>query len=494
MFIERWSRTFWMAITVAYLLLWQNKDLADASKTEDRLLKYLFAEYNPAARPVLHDEDAVNVTFSMVLNQIVEVQTKSQTLVMSVFITQAWKNEILTWDPKKFNNIKSINVDPLKVWRPDVVLYNNADEDKTFGGNLDRLNTRITLSYDGTNKWLAPIIFRSQCGIDVTYFPFDTQRCPLKFGSWTYNLARLDIRSSDRADLSKYVSNAEWKLVSAEAKYHQIRYPCCVEKFPDVTYTIVLARRSLFYLCNLIFPMTVIGMLTILSFLLPAESGERISLAITLLLAMTVFMLVVADIIPATSDVIPLVGIYFSASMIEMVIMIIVLCYIMRLHHKGPTDPPMPLWMRRYIYDWLSYKVFIRKINEDEEGHEQHGGAHNEIKRESEALLNNETMRVFNRLRNTERLCNGNGPPSYTSSTQTPNKSPFAVQPTQAEIILRKLEILVDKLQSMDQEDEIKAEWRTVAMTFDRCLLFFFILIYVITLFACFMKSPGYVG
>ena len=39
--------------------------------------------------------------------------------------------------------------------------------------------------------------------------------------------------------------------------------------------------------------------------------GERVSLAITLLLAMTVFMLVVADIIPATSDVVPLVGIYF---------------------------------------------------------------------------------------------------------------------------------------------------------------------------------------
>jgi len=75
--------------------------------------------------------------------------------------------------------------------------------------------------------------------------------------------------------------------------------------------------------------------------------GERISLAITLLLAMTVFMLVVAEIIPATSDVIPLVGIFFSASMIEMVIMIVVLCYILRLYHKGAEDPPMPDWIKR---------------------------------------------------------------------------------------------------------------------------------------------------
>ena len=79
----------------------------------------------------------------------------------------------------------------------------------------------------------------------------------------------------------------------------------------------------------------------------PQTVGERISLAITLLLAMTVFMLVVADIIPATSDVIPLVGIFFNVSMIEMVFMIIVLCYVMRFYHKGASDPPMPLWMRR---------------------------------------------------------------------------------------------------------------------------------------------------
>lgn len=79
---------------------------------------------------------------------------------------------------------------------------------------------------------------------------------------------------------------------------------------------------------------------------------------------MTVFMLVVADIIPATSEVIPLVGVFFSAAMVEMVFMIIVLCYVMRLHHKEPEDPPMPWWMRRYILDWLAYKINVKKQEE----------------------------------------------------------------------------------------------------------------------------------
>ena len=53
------------------------------------------------------------------------------------------------------------------------------------------------------------------------------------------------------------------------------------------------------------------------AFYLPPESGERITLVITNLLAMTVFMLLVADIMPSTSEVIPVTSIYFSGTLFE---------------------------------------------------------------------------------------------------------------------------------------------------------------------------------
>lgn len=40
---------------------------------------------------------------------------------------------------------------------------------------------------DGSMMWLAPKIQYSSCQLTVTYFPFDTQICEMKFGSWTYN-------------------------------------------------------------------------------------------------------------------------------------------------------------------------------------------------------------------------------------------------------------------------------------------------------------------
>lgn len=67
-------------------------------------------------------------------------------------------------------------------------------------------------------------------------------------------------------------------------------------------------------------------------------------------------------------------------------------------------------------------------------------------------------------------------------------------QKSEGEIILTKLNILIKKLKDMDDEDNITSEWRTVAMTLDRCLLFVFFFIYFLTIFVCFLRSPGYVS
>lgn len=42
--------------------------------------------------------------------------------------------------------------------------------------------TKAKVRYDGYVIWNPPAIFRSSCQIDITYFPFDSQNCHLKFG------------------------------------------------------------------------------------------------------------------------------------------------------------------------------------------------------------------------------------------------------------------------------------------------------------------------
>ncbi|GFV88431.1 acetylcholine receptor subunit alpha-like 1 [Trichonephila clavipes] len=55
-------------------------------------------------------------------------------------------------------------------------------------GNYEvTIMTKAILHYDGKVIWKPPAIYKSSCGIDVEYFPFDEQTCLMKFGSWTYD-------------------------------------------------------------------------------------------------------------------------------------------------------------------------------------------------------------------------------------------------------------------------------------------------------------------
>ena len=89
-------------------------------------------------------------------------------------------------------------------------------------------------------------------------------------------------------------------------------YGCCKEPFPDVTFHINIRRRSTYYLYNVIFPCVMMSALTLLVFCLPPDSGEKITMGITVLLAFSVFLLRMGEDLPETSEFIPLLSEYTS--------------------------------------------------------------------------------------------------------------------------------------------------------------------------------------
>ena len=97
------------------------------------------------------------------------------------------------------------------------------------------------------------------------------------------------------------------------ARRNEKKYACCPELYPDVTFTIHMRRGSLFYVINLIAPCFLIFVISFLGFFLPVESGEKVNLEITILLALVVFLLRVGETMPPTPDSIPILGKYTYA-------------------------------------------------------------------------------------------------------------------------------------------------------------------------------------
>lgn len=188
-------------------------------------------------------------------------------------------------------------------WRHGHPSLPSADEH--FGGSME---TNVVLRSDGHIMWDSPAITKSSCKVDVSYFPFDGQQCRLTFGSWTYNGNQIDLRNQlGTGDLTDFVENVEWEVLGMPATRNVITYGCCSEPYPDVTYTLLLRRRASFYIFNLLLPCIMVSFLAPLGFYLPADSGEKVSLGVTVLLALTVFQLLVAESMPPSESV-PLIG------------------------------------------------------------------------------------------------------------------------------------------------------------------------------------------
>ena len=75
---------------------------------------------------------------------------------------------------------------------------------------------------------------------------------------------------------------------------------------PGASFTLTLKRRPLYYLLNIVIPSLVLAVLSALTFAVPVDSGEKLSLGISILLAFSVFMLILQDNTPESDS--PVLG------------------------------------------------------------------------------------------------------------------------------------------------------------------------------------------
>lgn len=82
--------------------------------------------------------------------------------------------------------------------------------------------------------WLFPAQLESTC---VTRNEVGEHVCRLKFGSWTYNGLQLNLTHSDgQLGMSNYYPNPDWEITSTNSMRNVMKYACCPEPYPDVSY------------------------------------------------------------------------------------------------------------------------------------------------------------------------------------------------------------------------------------------------------------------
>nr|XP_002738695.1 PREDICTED: neuronal acetylcholine receptor subunit alpha-7-like [Saccoglossus kowalevskii] len=272
---------------------------------EQKLYKRLFHDYNKKVRPVWNASHPINVSLSISITQLMDLDERNQALTTNVWIAQHWKDEKLRWNANEFDDIQVLRIPAVDIWFPDITLYNTADENG-FSVNLE--SNALVYSNGQVSHWSKPTLLKSTCKIIVRYFPFDYQQCRMKFGSWTYNSFQVNLQNDSIApDMSTFMPNEQWDIVYAVTRPHVVRYDCCPESYPDVTFVIGLKRKPLYYVYNVVLPCVLLTALSLVGFNMPFNIGVvKVSLGVMLLLSLGVFNLQVSQTMPKTSEEISL--------------------------------------------------------------------------------------------------------------------------------------------------------------------------------------------
>jgi len=272
-------------------------------------------------------------------------------MTTNMWVEQEWYDYKLKWDPEEYGGVTKLHVPAEQIWLPDIVLYNNAD-----GSYEVNIVTKALIHYNGTVLWKPPAIYKSACEIDVEYFPFDSQNCHMKFGTWTYDGYAVDLRHMTHKseepfietgiDLSGFYLSVEWDVMSVPAVRTVQYYSCCDTPYIDITFNITMRRKTLFYTLNLIIPCVLISVLAVIVFYLPPDSGEKISLSISIVLSLGVFFLLLAEIIPPTSLTISLLGRYLMFTLILVHFSVGVTIFVININFRNPSTHKMSPWVR----------------------------------------------------------------------------------------------------------------------------------------------------
>nr|AWC68049.1 nicotinic acetylcholine receptor alpha 5 [Leptinotarsa decemlineata] len=453
-------------------------------ENEVRLMRHLMADYDAAVRPAQNSSLPLSVIFGISLHHIIDVDEKNQILTTNCWITQIWIDHHLRWNASDFAGIKVIRIPYNRVWRPDLILYNNADPQ--FQSSV--INTNVIVSSTGEVVWLSHGIYRSSCDINVEYFPFDLQSCHMKWASWTYDGYQVElVKQTEEGDVSNYQANGEFDLIGFSSVKNIEFYSCCPEPYPDITYTIKLRRRPLFYVFNLILPCILINGIALLVFYVPSESGEKVTLGISALLSMTVFLMTIRETLPPTEKT-PLISMYYGVSICLVSFASALSVVTLNIYHRGVRGAAVPGLLRNVVLEKLAPLVFMRFDN-----NRHRSPPVQEVNPQTGTRLDCPWPWVDKQQQEDGYFLQQRQQKS-PRFLQRSKEADLDVFENQILRILNKVHASIDKndqrMIDQDRRELTELEWKQASIVLDRILLAIFLLITIISTTTILCRSP----
>nr|CBN81617.1 5-hydroxytryptamine receptor 3A [Dicentrarchus labrax] len=338
-------------------------------------------------RPVKNYKRPTQVSLEVLLYAILDVVEKDQKFIPYVWTVMRWHNEYISWDPNQFCGIDNVSLPTEVLWKPDLTIEEMTEKDKAPPSPY------LTINDKGDVEVQNDQVLVSTCRMHIYKFPFDIQSCNLSFKSVIHTARDIRLQASDNSseatEWSREVMRTqyEWLFINMtvttnnasdlfgqdiiiytvritshrctkqnmsrllqimllQAAYYVV-FPVAFLRRAGITTSttstfnimsqITMRRRSLLYIVNFLLPVLFFLCLDLASFLISDSGGEKLSFKVTVLLAVTVLQLILNEILPSSSNRIPLIAVYCIGIFALMMLSLLETILVMHLIEKDST-------------------------------------------------------------------------------------------------------------------------------------------------------------
>ena len=257
-----------------------------------QLYEDIFLGYDKRVRPVRNQSQVVTVNFAFLLSNVIQFDTATQKLSVLGTFFFVWKDELLTWNPTDYGGLTEAKLPLKEVWAPTMVISKSLDGQGLIGHPTDI----VTYTDEGYASWAPEGLLDIICDVNTKFYPFDKQTCKITIyvSDTLYKEVNLQaLYNGAKTDI--YVPNMEWNLVGT---YTEETFFIGV-KFVDIV--LQLQRRKVYLIYTIVSPLILLSVLNVGVFIVPVDTGEKGSIAVTIFLSYGVFISTIDDDLPHNS-------------------------------------------------------------------------------------------------------------------------------------------------------------------------------------------------
>ncbi|XP_052230226.1 neuronal acetylcholine receptor subunit beta-3-like isoform X2 [Dreissena polymorpha] len=272
----------------------------------------IMERYRKNLHPNFGSQETFNVTINSRLETLIQLDQVEERLSSVMSFTINWRDTRLDWmndilclvnqnvSAKLPRQAFFMELDKELIWRPSITIANPHSPRYMLSDNIG--SQVVDVMFLGEVTWEYSQIVETRCSVDSTHFPFDKQFCEIQISVPSYSGSEISLTHCINPDT---LSTGEWQILTF--KQFQTKKKIGFRQVFIIEYE--LERKPLNTFVIIVIPVFILVSMVPLVFLIPKESGERLSLAVTGLLAVSVYMSLVAGSLPSSSDPMPLINV-----------------------------------------------------------------------------------------------------------------------------------------------------------------------------------------